>query len=408
MKPKVLVLTTTFPRWKNDIDPPFVYELSKRLAASFEVHVLTPHYPGAKYKEMLGGISVRRFPYFIAPCEKLAGSVGILPTLQRNKFYYLLIPFFLIAQLIFSVIAVRKIRPDVIHAHWIIPQGVVASILQKIFGVPVIVTAHGADVFGLQGKFFRKLKQAALKSACQITVVSKALACQVKSIDSNLPEPIVLPMGVDASLFSLEHASQSIRKKYTIRGPFLLFVGRLTEKKGVIFLIDAMVEVIRLFPDAKLLIIGSGELAPLLQEHAIHLNLSRHVVFLGGISNHILPQYYASADVFIGPSIQIKKGDTEGFGLTFVEAALSGCLVIGTKVGGVEDIVADGKTGFLVQQRNATALAQKLIWMLEHLADLDDVKEKARERCRERFDWEVVSAKYLALFNECINAEKQD
>ena len=406
MKPKILVLTTTFPRWKNDVDPPFVHELSRRLTSSFEVYVLTPHYPGAKYSERLDNIYVRRFLYFIPQWEKLAGSVGILPTLQRNKFYYLLIPFFLFAQIISSIILVRKIRPDVIHAHWIIPQGVIASILHKLFRVPVIVTAHGADVFSLQGKLVSKCKLIALKSACQVTAVSKALARLIKALDTHLAEPVVLPMGVDASFFSPEKRTRSIKEQYDIKGPFLLFVGRLTEKKGVVFLVDAMVDVVRFFPDAKLLIIGSGERETFLKEHVRRLNLSMTVVFVGGLSNQELPQYYASADIFVGPSIQIDKGDTEGFGLTFVEAAMSGCLVIGTKVGGIEDIVEDNKTGFLVPQRDTAALAQKVIWVVEHLSSLDSVRDNARKRCREKFDWEVVIAKYIALFNGCINMKE--
>ena len=83
MKPRILVFTSTFPRWQNDTDPPFVYELCKRLTDDFDVHVLTPHYPGAKYEEIFCGVTVRRYRYFLPKFEKLAGSVGILPTLRR-------------------------------------------------------------------------------------------------------------------------------------------------------------------------------------------------------------------------------------------------------------------------------------------------------------------------------------
>ena len=123
MKPKVLVFTSTFPRWKNDTDPPFVFELCKRLTDEFEIHVLTPHYPGAKYEEIFGEITVKRFRYFLPKFEKLAGSVGILPTLRRNKFYLLMLPFFILAGFVSLLTYTRKIKPDLIHAHWIIPQG---------------------------------------------------------------------------------------------------------------------------------------------------------------------------------------------------------------------------------------------------------------------------------------------
>ena len=85
MKKKLLVMTSTFPRWKNDTNPPFVYELSKRLVDDFEVTILAPSFPGAKKDEVMDKMTVHRFRYFFSKFEKLAGSGGILPTLKKKK-----------------------------------------------------------------------------------------------------------------------------------------------------------------------------------------------------------------------------------------------------------------------------------------------------------------------------------
>ena len=128
---KIIVLTSTFPRWKNDTDPPFVYELSRRLVPQLDIYVLTPNYPGALQDEIMDGMEVHRFRYFYKRFERLAGSAGILPTLKKNKLYYLLIPFFVLAEFWALLRLVRKIKPDVVHAHWLIPQGLVAAMVKK-------------------------------------------------------------------------------------------------------------------------------------------------------------------------------------------------------------------------------------------------------------------------------------
>ncbi len=151
-KKKLLVFASTFPRWKNDTIPPFVYELSKRLTKDFDVSVLAPAYPGAKCFEVMDKMKVHRFHYFFKKYEKLAGSGGILPTLNSNKWFYFQVPFFMMNEFFALWKLTRKIRPDIIHAHWIIPQGFVAGLVKNITGVPYVVTSHGGDIYGLQGR----------------------------------------------------------------------------------------------------------------------------------------------------------------------------------------------------------------------------------------------------------------
>lgn len=394
LKPKLLVLTSTFPRWANDTDPPFVYELSRRLTDQFSVVVLTPHYSGAKVYETLNGMEIYRFRYFFAGFEKLAGQTGILPTLKKNRLYWLLVPFFLFAQLVYIVFLSCRLRPNLIHAHWLIPQGGVATLVGLFTGIPVVVTAHGGDVYGFQSWLFSRIKSLVVSQAASVTVVSRSLFNVLVDQGANRKKIRIIPMGVDGGRFFQTIAASMRKSDYQ---PELLFVGRLSEKKGVEYLLRAMPKIIAVFPRARLRLVGGGELENELRQLAEALGVIGSVEFLGALTNIELPAFYSTSDIFIGPSIQVVGGDTEGFGLTFVEASLSGCLVIGTKVGGISDIIKDGETGFLVPERDSEAIAEKVIFAWRNWTDMLNICHAAQHHCLEKFDWKIIGRRYAEL-----------
>lgn len=400
MKAKLLVVTSTFPRWENDTDPPFVLELCKRLVADYDITVHTPSYRGALAREVMCGINVHRFRYFFSHCERLAGGQGIVPKLRRNKFYFLLLPFFLLAQCCSFLLLVARSKPDVIHAHWLIPQGLLAVFAKRVFGIPVVVTAHGADVFSMRRPLFLRLKKYLTKHADQVVTVSRSLAKVLMADTESSKYPVVISMGVDATTFAPEKKNTAIRERYGIHDCFLLYVGRLTEIKGVHYLIESMANVVKQCTACRLLIIGHGEQEKELKKKVDSLGLQKVVCFVGGLPNEQLPPYYATADIFIGPSIQAKEGDTEGFGLTLVEAAMSGCLLIGTRSGGIEDIITDGQNGFLVPPANAAVLAEKICQTVNEFDRLQEIREQARNDAIEKFDWRVIAKKYTGLFSQ--------
>ncbi|MCD4759913.1 glycosyltransferase [archaeon] len=390
MKKKLLVMASTFPRWKNDTNPPFVYELSRRLVKDFDVTVLAPSFPSSKKFEVMNEMKVYRFRYFISKFEKLAGSGGILPTLKKNKLYYFTVPFFFLGEYLAARKLVKEKKFDVIHAHWIIPQGVVAYWLNKKFKIPYVVTTHGGDIFGLQGKILTKIKKKVLKNAKKITVVSSAIKKEINEKISKRLYVEIIPMGVDSKLFNPDKYDESLKEKYRINGPFLLFVGRLAEKKGVKYLIEAMPEIIKNNTKTKLMIIGSGPLEKELKELSKKLKVDKNIIFMGAIQNNELPKYYATADIFIGPSIEAMGGDKEGFGLTFVEAGMSGCQIIATDLNAMEDIIKNNKTGFIVKQKNSKEISEKI-------NQLNGKRLNAREKLIKKFDWRNTSEGYKKI-----------
>jgi glycosyltransferase involved in cell wall biosynthesis len=374
---KLLVFTSTFPRWKNDTLPPHVYELSKRLTSRFEVTVLAPHYPGAKEYEVMDGIRVHRFPYFIKRYETLACTGGILPQLRKNPLRYLQLPFFLLSAYKALQERIKKDKPDIIHAHWTLPQGFLAALARKN-NTPLVITAHGADIFAL--KWLTILKRFALRKADKITAVSESLSQSIRAIDSKL-SPQIITMGVDTQIFSPKNKNDKIRRKYAIKGPFLLFVGRLEEKKGAEYIIKAMPFVLEKHSNAKLIVIGSGTQEDSLRRLAQKMRLEKSVIFTGALPNTKLPAYYATADIFISPSIIAADGDREGTPVTIMEALSSGTPVVASGLGQTEMSIN------IVDEKKPKLLAD----------NISRVLRMPRPPASTLYDWQRISNEYSKL-----------
>ena len=376
-KQKVLVTTSTYPRWEKDPTPPFVNELCRRLTEKFEIHILAPYSHGSKRFEHVHELNVHRYRYF--PAKRLVTDGAILPNLRKNRLFYAQLPFLFLGQLweLRRIVKSNQIR--LLHAHWLIPQGLIAVVYKMLFNrkIRVIVIIHGGDIFGLQGKVFSHLQRRVLNNASFVTAVSRVAKEHAYKTGCRRDVPIeVLPMGVDFSRFHPKNYNGDLKKKYGIRGPFLLFVGRLTETKGVRYLIQAMPSILESYPRSKLLIIGDGEEGRTLQELAKELLLyGRSILFLGGVPNHQLPEFYATADIFVGPSI------TEGLGLVYIEALGSGCAVVCSDLPAVSDIITDRETGVIVEQRNPEDISRKVVELLTDNQLSQLLKKKGGPMC---------------------------
>lgn len=389
-KQKLLVTASTFPRWEGDTEPRFVLDLCAHMANAFDVTVLVPAAPGAKIREKLEGVEVIRYHYFpIHKWETLCYPGAIVPRIKEKKIRLLLVPFLFIS-LYFHLL---KLLPkyDIVHAHWLIPQGIVQSFFKK----PYIVTGHGGDVTSLNKGIIRKLKIRCLKRASHVTVVSEHLKSKVQELASEL-KPSVISMGVNTKKFG---------KQYYVPDYFgqgdkkvVLFVGRLAEKKGVTYLIEAMKRV-----DALLIIVGDGPLRMKLEEQAKKINDYKNcenIKFLGAKTHEELKGIYASADVFVMPSITAKDGDTEGFGLVMLEAMASGIPIVASSSGGIVQLIDDGINGLLCDEKNARQLAERINELIIN-EELNQQIKANQESIIALYDYSMISGKYEKLLKEC-------
>lgn len=396
------MLTSTFPRWENDVEPPFVYELCRRLADSgCSIDVLAPHAPGSNTREKIAGLCVYRYRYSLEKLEKLAYEGGIMASLKQHKWRYLLVPGFLLAQLCYTRKLLKSGDYDLVHAHWIIPQGLIAVLALKLIKdkkPALVVTSHGGDLFALSSGLFTRLKIWTLKSLNRLIVVSQFMKSYcIKHLTGEV-EIDVCSMGVD-----LTHRFVPATVS-TQRSNRLIFVGRLVEKKGVVYLVKAMRLLIDRGQDVFLDIIGDGPEKTTITKLIKQLQLEQHVTLQGAIKNSELPGYYHRAGIAVIPSIVDRARDQEGLGLTAVEAMGCECVVIASALEAIKDVVIDGETGLLCTPANEDKLADKIQELLGDHARQQALAGAGRQHVLARFDWQQVSNRYRQLYEKSINS----
>jgi len=400
MKEKILITASTFPRYKGDTIPSFIYQYAKELSEYFDIIVLCPFSKETVPFEIMDGIKVYRYKYLPFNLNSLAYRGGIGPRLRQNPLTVFQIPFFLFFQLVNIIKLVKKYNIKKIHAHWIIPQGIVAVFYKLVFNkkIKILTTGHGGDIYSLNNHLVRYLKKIVIKNADKVTCVSNALKKEVLKLYKR-DDIEVIPMGINTGQFSPEKYSPDIINKWQIKGNFLLFVGRLVEKKGLYYLINAMPEVIKKYPETKLIIAGDGPEQNSLINLCKKINVDKNVIFIGPVEHKHLPKYFATADIFIGPSIQAAGGDSEGFGLVFAESLSCGTPVITTNLPAIRDIIKNNFNGCVVEQKNSKMLAEKIIQLLEKPDKIKEMNKNGRKYIIENFDWKIISEKYKQLIN---------
>ena len=393
---RLLVLTSTFPRYKDDHEPSFVYELCRRFARSQDVTVLAPHASNALSQEVIDGVNVRRFRYAPSRLETLAYRGGIVANLKQNPFRFILVPFFIVSQFFALCKIVRQDSIDVIHAHWLIPQGVVALLCRIITNksFQIVCTSHGGDLYGLQGGFARWLKRKVIHNADAITVVSEAMHVEAMKIaGTELKHIQVISMGVDAStIFTPGNVKRNENE--------LLFVGRLVEKKGVDFLLAAMPLILKKYPNTILTIVGNGPEKVHLVQQVQQIGIDNQVRFLGALVQSELPDLYRRATIFVAPSVVAKSGDQEGLGLVFAEALACECAVISSDLAAIADVIIDGQTGITTKQKDSTDLANKIISLIGNKELRQTIGHNGRKHVLARFDWEIIANRYEQLLDD--------
>jgi len=406
---KVCILTSSFPRFAGDSAGIFISHLAIALVKKgVNIEIICPHDNGCSFYEEIKGVKIRRFPYFVPfQYQNLAYGSGILKNIKSNIMTTIQIPFFIISEIIYTIRRIMVSKTDLIHAHWSLPQGLTGIICKKVFRVPCITTIHGSDVHGLQYPLLKALNKVVIKNSNICTANSRASAKKVYTITGREDTPVI-PMGVDTNLFSRSEKVGIIKKKYEIDGNVLLFVGRLIRVKGVYYLIKALPEVLKQYPKTKLLIVGSGPEKKRLMQLSTELEIKNRIVFIDEVLQEDLIPLYSMADILILPSIIDVTGETEGLGVVLLEAMACRTPVIGSNVGGIKDIIIDGETGLISEQKNSDSLAEKILQLLSNEQLRKKVIENGFELVKKKFTWEAISDRFMNIYMEVIKDGKNE
>jgi len=386
-KPRVLVVTTTFPRGPDDATtPPFVLQLCARLAQHFDLDVLAPHAPGAARHETWMGLEVFRYRYAPGRWELLTGPGGIPAQLRASPWRVLLVPLLLASQLWALWRLLGRRRYAVVHAHWIVPGGLVAAMALALrrAAPPLVVTVHGTDAVAFERAPLAALKRWVGRRAAAVAAVSPALR---ERLAERLPAERlrVLPMGVDlARRFVAPSAARTPGR--------IVFAGRLVQAKGIFTLVEALARVRAAQPAAHLWIAGDGPDGAALRERTQQLGVAPHVQFCGALDQARLAALFGEAEVVAVPSL------SEGLGLVAIEALGCECAVVASDIAALRDTVVHEKTGLTVAAGSADALAAALLRLLADAGLRQRLGRAGRQHVM-RYDWPRVAGDYTALLN---------
>lgn len=395
-----LVLTSTFPRTPGSHEGRWILELAQQMAhRGIRPVVLAPHFPGGKLRESWGPVRVVRYPYFF-PCrfERVAYGPGILANIRNDIFAVLGIVPFLISGLLAGLVLVVTTPVALVHSHWLVPQGFSGAVFRLVFGTPHVATVHGSDLALVTNRaLLAPIGRFVIRHADIVTVNSTFTRQRLEAFVPDCRKKIrIIPMGIDPDRYA---GSRSVPEDVPQEGPVILSVGRLIDWKGTRYLVDAMPQVLRAFPAARLIIAGTGPEEPALRRQVHEIGIDHAVFFSGIVDTRDLPSLYRSADVFVLPSVT-RKGNTEALGVVLLEAMAAGCPVIGSDTGGISDIVADGENGFLVPEQRPDLLAERIVCIISDSTLRDRFQKNGLATVRDRFSWDRISDMFSEAYEE--------
>lgn len=394
---RILLVSSSFPRFEGDLFGSFVFELARHLAEDgLDVHVLAPHDAGVRLREDWHGVAIHRFRYVPqgVPAALCYGS-GIPDNLKRRPMAWGQIPSYCVALLWTLRRLVERERIQVVNSHWLLMQGVAAARLRQAQGVPHIATVHASELSVLSKlPFGRAVAAYSLRHSDHLVCVSQRTRVRLEALLRSPVSATIMPMGVDVERFEQptlprETARATIGAR---SGRTLLFVGRLVERKGLHILIEALPQVRTVFRDTQVLVAGAGSLEDRLKGHVVGLGLQEHVQFLGPVSAVDLPVYYRAADALVLPSLVLPDGEEEGMPVVVLEALAAGCPVVATRTGGIPELLRDGENAFLASPGDRDALVRAIIQALS--SSRSEEFRRSMRAVVEPFDWRRIATAY--------------
>ncbi|HEV7990832.1 MAG TPA: glycosyltransferase family 4 protein [Gemmatimonadaceae bacterium] len=381
---RALFLAHAYPRYAGDPVGSFVGNLAVALRDhDVQVTVSAPSAPGLAPYEVIDGIPIHRFRYAPEKYETLAYTGTMGAQVRDTVSGKIAMASYLAAAYRAAHLRVRTERFDLVHAHWWFPAGLVASLIHRRARVPYLVTMHGSDLrlagsFPMGESLFRRVAA----GAGAVSAVSSWLARDAERLSPQTTVSVA-PMPVVDRLFGPGGARQPDR---------LLFVGKLTEQKGLHRLLRAMT---RMRTSAALTVVGAGRVDDAeVKRLASELGLADRIEWLPLLTQEELAVQYRRAAIHVVPALD------EGLGLTAVEALLSETPVVGFASGGLPDIVLDGVTGRLVAAGDVEALADALDAVLGDPEARQAMGVAGAEHARRLFGPNAAAARYVALYRD--------
>ncbi len=385
---KILVLTTTYPANETDWSGAFIHSLVLAIQRrGFEVEVIAPSNGQSYGPQFIDGVRVSRFAYFWPrSLERLTkGAGGIPENMSKSILAKFQIAPMMVIFVLRTLIAVRRF--DVIYANWI-GAGLVGALVSRISGKPMVVSFRGDDGYlARDNRLWRMFTKWVLRQSSFVTTVSSELLKIMRDLGAD-PARLTLPrFGVDTKVFCPVPRTENSDGRVRI-----IFVGSLIPKKGLQDLINAMGN--PEFRNTSLTIVGDGYYSENLKDLAREKLKNHCEIFWKGITPpREVAKLMRQSDILVLPSY------TEGSPNVVKEAMASGLPVIGTRVGGVPDLISHGKTGLLYEPGDVEALRECLFKLVKD----ENMRVEMGRLSKKKLDqgalnWDTTAADFESIF----------
>ena len=326
-------------------------------------------------------LCLRSLGEFVPEVEKLGIKVFCLPQKKRTDYF----SFLKVAKIL------RQEKIDVIHTHNTQPfiDGTIGALLS---GVKTIVhTDHARDFPDKKRYMFAEWLMSHF--AYKVVGVSEHTSQNLIKYEKISKKKIItIPNGIDGEKFNISIDKKTKRKELGIKGdgPIIGLGVRLTEQKGIIYLLKAMPIVVKKFPDITLIIAGEGPLKYELKKKSLNLGINKNVLFVGPRLD--IPELLKLFDLYVLPSLW------EGLPMVLLETMAAECPIVATNVGGNSTMIKQKENGSLIEARNPRALADEIIVALSD----SELRKKYKERSKRIFDAnfsaEMMTRRYEELY----------
>jgi glycosyltransferase involved in cell wall biosynthesis len=398
---RVLMLSSSYPKYVGETTAPFIEEIAAGMVArGHHVDLLAPWHPELRRAPEERGVHLRFFRYAPHPALNIWGYAQSLHSDVAVKRRTLAaMPFALTGTLAASFAATLRTQYDLIHAHWVLPNGVPAALVANAVQLPLVISLHGSDIYLAERHWaLTGASGAAFRSAAAISACSSDLHERALRLGAPLEHTYTIPYGVNPDQFRPDQAAYTaVRQELGLAADTRLVVGvgRLVAKKGFAVLLEAWPTVLERCPQARLAIVGYGDLREKLEQQAHNLGIGGRVHFTGQLERARTAAYIAAADVFALP---IVPEGTDGLPNVLLEAMGAARAVVASHTAGVPDVIDDGVHGLIVPQRDAQALANAIGRLLDEPAFAQNLGDAARARIERELTWQRTAERFEELY----------
>jgi glycosyltransferase involved in cell wall biosynthesis len=430
----ICMLTSSYPKYPGETTAPFIEEIAAGLARrGHAVHVVAPFHRDIRRAPVERGVHLHFYRYSplralnvygyaeslqadvglrwvalaAAPLAVGAGMLKMLRLTSAERRVQNIQQRQNSAGSLASTLSAPGSTFDLIHAHWVLPNGSPAALIARLRGLPLVVSLHGSDVYLAERAAPLALAAAAtFRAAGAVTACSSDLQQRALRLGARPGSVDVIPYGVDAQAFQPDpQAGALVRAELGLAPgtPLLVTVSRLVYKKGLSYLLEAFPRILAAHPNAVLVIAGYGDLRAELERRATELGVAGSVRFPGQLERQRAARYVSAADVYVVPSIRDQGGNIDGLPNALLEGMGAARPIVASCVAGIPDVIGDGQHGLLVPERDPAALAAAIGRLLGDCELAQRLGAAARRRVLEELTWDKTAERFERVYEKALS-----